>query len=629
MSRFSSFFDQIVFNTYGSSGLPSPDATTRDPELRKLISELEKIQGRSLLSEQKEAVRAEIAVLKAQASFVGDLLNHELSLADLDQKDAASQRKAIVDLRESLINARAKLSKERATWNSKAVDVAFRAASDATATGGYPASAAWQSLSHGLVADADSTVLDPQLPATLTAMSQEWKRGVQFTDDFQVIEGSWGEITDEKTRSFIRRLAERAQRIHQGQNQTEGEYNSAEKSLRDLIAVAEENQWSGRTQEDRNKHIALIREQYKTTSKKLTDLERTSPYDRARSKLTTKEDEHHRFEQRAANLEWAWKEYKGEEGKASEDEMLKMGQAIFKLQQSGWAAEYGFDNLGNVFDDDGDGKIDRYLPKSGDARAVLSWKLQYDRGGGRYGLKKGTTGELVRFEVKATPEQLAYLRDDAGRYAYVVKGDDGERVYLTPEMAQKISAPPVQARGTELTLTTGKTYDGLKFPDGSYRIFDPSAVKWRDVSKHVVSTEETGWISSEQTAALLSGSPPTQAALKPSIDPEVAKSSVQYTEDLPPATFLREGEKMKLHAEDMIQHPDGSIRLRGGEVIPASQIAGPVQVFASLTDEHGLVGPEGSWAKWKGLQAMGKVKEVVAGGALGRGPVASRVVGNI
>tara|TARA_R110002110_G_scaffold142627_1_gene330894 strand:+ start:591 stop:3779 length:3189 start_codon:yes stop_codon:yes gene_type:complete len=622
----SGWYADLVYNEFGSSGLPSPDATTRDPELRKLISELEKIQGRYLQAENKLAVKAEIEVLKAQERFTGNLLKHEQSLADLDQKSADSQRDALVTLRKSLIDARKSLSKERSQWNSRAFDVARREASAATMAGGYPEAAAWHSLSDGLVADASSTVLDPQLPATLEQMALEWPAGITFHDDMRIKD--WGVVGDTATRKFVQGLSDRARRIRSGHDGAEKEYNDAERSLQSLIAVAEGNTWSGMSQVARDEHVAKIRKQYATTSSSLSRAEKTSPYDRARTKRMGAEEEHHRFEERAVRLDWAWKEYMGEEGKASEAEQLKFGQAIYELQQSGWAAENGFDNLGVVFDDDGDGRVDRYFPKPKDGRALVTWKNQYNKGGGKYGLEGGATGELVRFEVRATPEQLSYLRDADGRYAYVI-GDNGERVYLQPGQAEDIQAAPAQAEIVNAVVEGTKEETGLfRMPDGSYWDYDEETGVAFQVNIVGEATPTGNWISSEQTTSLRQGKAVQPADLSVG-EKASSKTIVQYTKELPEQSFLREGEKMKIHAEDMMRYPDGSIRLRGGEVISADQLAGPVQVFASLTDEYGLVGPEGSWAKWKGLQAMGKVKEIVTGGALEKGPVASRTVGNI
>lgn len=622
--------DQMRAERYGGSATSSTGTGTRstqyDPEIGKSIRELEKIQGRQYLKLQTGVLDSEEAVLKAQVDLAKALLQHEQGLRNIDRTDVGNYNDNVTKIQTALIAARSKLAGETALWNTRAVDVANREASAAATRNEDGASAAWRSISDGLLGDTSTTVLDPQLPNTLLKLQKEYPYGVQFGNEFTTptTDAGWGSIKDTKTRDAIAGLLDRARNVELGREHAEIEFGKAKKSL-GAILKRSSDEW-GADDASRDAHYAEVEAQYKRLYESIDTVD---PFETAQAKLANKEDEHYAVKTRGGRLDTLYEAYLGESGSATDEEHMKIGQAIFIMEQSGWREDNRpRDSFGQVFDDDGDGIVDRYISTPDDIAALLEWGRQNKRGAGRYGLKGGSTKALVRFDVKATPEQLAYLRDENDQYAYIV-GEDGKRVYLEPHKAKALSIAPVQARAAALTFTTGGKLDGLKFPDGSYRVFHSDSGEWRDVSEYVASAEDTGWISSEQTAALLSENPPPLADLKPSASPEAAKSSVQYTRQPPPQVITREGEKMKIHATDMIKQPAGSIRLRGGETIPADQIVGPVQVFASLTRDFGLTGDQGSYAKWKGLEAQGKVKGFVAGGALERRPVGSRIINNI
>ena len=234
--------------------------------------------------------------------------------------------------------------------------------------------------------------------------------------------------------------------------------------------------------------------------------------------------------------------------------------------------------------------------------------------------------------MKATPQQLASIRDEDNQYYYVV-GEDGQKSYLSPSEAKAVMAAapkPAQARAVKITVEGREPMSGIRLPNGQVMVYKGDKLsEIPSAALKSATVEDVGWYSSEQTVALQSSSPPAQADLVRADSPEPVSSPVQRTPEAPPTTFTREGEKMKIHATDQMTYPAGSIRLRGGETISADQVVGPVQLFASLTQDFGLTGAQGSYAKWKGLQAQGKVREFVSGGALSRGPIASRILGGL
>ena len=598
----SSFYNLALASVFGQSETPSAGATTRDPELRKLITELEKIQGRYLLEENKQAVKAEIEVLKAQTKYAAELLDFEGQLATLDQKDADSQRTALVKIRTELFKARADLATERANWNSRAFDAAIRAASDASIANKDPNSAAWQSLSDGLIADQTSTVLDPQLPATLEQMARRWTNGIQFDDDLKIT--SWGTVQDQDTRLFVSELSRRARAVRASRGKSEASYNDTERSLKSLIAVTEQGTWSGMNQADRDAHVAEIRKQYSAFSGYVTEYDKISPYDKARRKRLAAEAEHTRFEQRADRLDWAWKEYQGTNTPQAQSDRLRVGQAIYEIQD--WAKSNGIP-VGQAFDDDGDGRVDRYISLDGDAKALMQWQLQLEKGEGKYGIKGGRTGTMVQFEVKASPEQLRYMQDDQGLYSYYET--QGGRVYITPSQVAQLE------RGTEQAVLISATKDGkeqqfIRLPDG--RIVD-QASEGTDIPEMIVIAESD--LSDIKDVALLS-SKFTQQIMDTGVvietdvledlkgkDGELELSmekeptpTILKTEEQPPVTYTKVGEQMKIHAGDMANHPKGAIRLLGGEVLSKDQITGPVTVLYSEPDVT-VFGPEGLWAQ--------------------------------
>ena len=626
-----SLHDLVVSQYFGSTGgAPSPGATSRDPELRKLITELEKIQGRYLLEENKQAAKAEIEVLKAQTRYAAELLDFERQLATLDQKDATSQRDALVKIRSELIKARAKLAEERSNWNSRAFDKAIRAASDASLAGKDPNSAAWQSLSDGLIADADSTVLDPELPATLEQMSQKWPNGVQFDDDLKIT--SWGTVTDPDTRRFVWEQAERARNIRSSRRNTEKSYNDTDATINRLIAATQTGNWSGMSQDDRDKHIEEVRKQFKAFSGYVTEYDKVSPYDKARRKRIAAEAEHERFEERADRLDWAWKQYQGIDTPKAQADRLKIGQAIYEIQD--WAKSNNIP-IGQAFDDDGDGKVDRYIATDGDAKAIVAWQRQLERGAGKYGIKGGRTGTMVQFEVKASPEQLRHLRDDQEMYNYYE--DKGRRVYLTQGQVSQLKKGTAQSTVLKATKD-GKEVFFVRLPDG--KILDADAKTGETFvvpEDQLTDITEVGLLSSSMTKSIIENEVIDEDAVSKDLyrsgEPSMTREPVpqiSQTAEHPPITITRTGEQMKIHAGDMVNNPRGAIRLLGGEVVSKEQLAGPVTVLYTEPDAT-LLGPEGLWAtrtkEIQQAQADAFVEEH-EGGLLRKKPV-TRVVGGI
>ncbi len=624
--------DRLRQQTYGGSAStadPSDRSVGRyDPEVGKSIRKLETEQGKDYARLEEGVTEAEKDVLKAQVDLAQKLLDHKAALESLAQKDSEDYNDNVTKLKTELIKARAALADKRAAWNTKAVDTARRAGSDASVAGKNPAAAAWTSVSDGLVGDQSTTVLDPQLPKTLNAIKDSIPYGVDVDNNINLI--SWGSITDYTTRSSVQTLLDRAQRVKLGLDDAESEYNDFERQQGELeTLLATPTETYGATPESRKKHYEDVTEQY---NKLYNAIIGTDPYERARDRLYRKEDEQYFTTQRRIRLDKLYDVYTGGEGTASATDKLKLGQAIQRLEQTGWRADNRpGDNVGKTFDDTGDGVVDRYIATPDDLKAILEWDTQKNRGAGKYGVKRGSTGSLVRFEVKATPQQLASMRDEDGQYSYVV-GEDGQRSYLSPSEAKAVldaALKPAQAQAVK--ITAGKhTKDGIRLPNGQVMVYKSgSLVEFPPALLEQATVEDVGWYSSEQTVALQSGSPPAQADLKIATSPEPVSSPVQRTPEAPPTTFTREGEKMKIHATDQMTYPAGSIRLRGGETISADQVVGPVQLFASLTQDFGLTGDQGSYAKWKGLQAQGKVREFVSGGALSRGPIASRILGGL
>ena len=624
--------DRLRQQTYGGSA-STPDSSGRsvgryDPEVGKSIRELEKIQGREYLKLQTGVMDAEEAVLKAQVDLAEKLLDHKADLESLSQKEAEDYNDNVTKLKTELIAARGDLADKRAVWNTRAVDTARRAGSDASVAGKNPAAAAWTSVSDGLVGDQSTTVLDPQLPRTLNEIKAAFPYGVDFDSNFNLI--SWGSITDYTTRSSIQALLDRAQNVKLGLDDAESSFNDFERERGELeTLLATPTETYGATPESRKKHYEDVTAQY---NKLYNAISGVDPYEAARSKLANKADEHYAVKERSGRLDNLYDVYTGGEGTASATDKLKLGQAIQRLEQTGWRADNRpGDNVGKTFDDTGDGVVDRYIATPDDLKAILEWDTQKNRGAGKYGVKRGSTGSLVRFEVKATPQQLASIRDEDNQYYYVV-GEDGQKSYLSPSEAKAVMAAapkPAQAQAVKITIN-GKDYKGIRLPDGKVVAYKSGNLEeFPAVLLENATVEDVGWYSSEQTAAMQSGSPPAKADLKIATSPEPVSSPVQRTPEAPPTTFTREGEKMKIHATDQMTYPAGSIRLRGGETISADQVVGPVQLFASLTQDFGLTGAQGSYAKWKGLQAQGKVREFVSGGALSRGPIASRILGGL
>lgn len=617
--------DRLRQNIYANNATVAQQGRSSsflDPEIGKTLRSFSKDEERAYLKNREFVLDAETEVLKAQVDLAKAILKNKQALEALDQKDAASYNANIAKIKQELIKAREGLAIKRSAWNARAVNGAMRAGTKAGLAGNDAASAAWQSFTDSLAGQAGTTVLDPELPKTLREIEDRFPGGVRFDQDFNP---TFGSVQDKATQDFILDLAGRARNVSFGLTRGEAGLNNLEKYLDDIF-VAPDSIWGG-TDEERRAHYKQVSDNYTKLFEKIAGAD---PYEQTIANFENKQDEAFSTKELSGRVDTLYDLYLGKNGTASAKDRNNMAHALYLLEQSGWRDDNRpNDNRGRYFDTDGDGIMDDAVFTPDDMKALLEWDNQKNRGAGRYGLKKGTTGALVSFEVKATPQQLAKMRNKDGQYSYVLD-PDGKKVYLTPEQAEAViaSAPqPVQARAISITGAKGRTINGVRFPDGSVKVVQNG--KWVEIpKKHLdkVSIEEKGWISSEQTKALLSENPPTDK-LNPTESPESPASSVQLTKEDPPLTFTREGEKMKIHATDEMKYPKGSIRLRGGETIPADQVVGPVQMFASLTKDFGLTGPQGSYAKWKGLQAQGKVREFVGRGLLDRSPIESRRIG--
>ena len=581
-----------------------------DPEVGKTLRSFSKDEERAYLKNREFVLDAETEVLKAQVDLAKAILKNKQALEALDQKDAASYNANIAKIKQELIKAREGLAIKRSAWNARAVNGAMRAGTKAGLAGNDAASAAWQSFTDSLAGQAGTTVLDPELPKTLRAIEDRFPGGVRFDQDFNP---TFGSVQDKATQEFILDLAGRARNVSFGLTRGEAGLNNLEKYLDDIF-VAPDSIWGG-TDEERKAHYKQVTDNYTKLFEKIVGAD---PYEQTKANFENKQDENFSTKELSGRVDTLYDLYLGKKGTASDKDRNNMAHALYLLEQSGWRDDNRpNDNRGRYFDRDGDGIMDDAIFTPDDMKALLEWDNQKNRGAGRYGLKKGTTGALVRFEVKATPQQLAKMRNKDGQYSYVLD-PDGKKVYLTPEQAAAViaSAPqPVQARIVSIK-GPDKTADGMKLPNG--KIFVVQEGTWVEIPQSFFETEEgrrfsveeKGWIPSEQTKAMMQeGERPKWQDLKKLVteSPESPASSVQLTQEDPPLTFTREGEKMKIHATDEMKYPKGSIRLRGGETIPADQVVGPVQMFASLTKDFGLTGPQGSYAKWKGLQAQGKV----------------------
>ena len=601
-----------------------------DPEIGKTLRSFSKDEERAYLKNREFVLDAETEVLKAQVDLAKAILKNKQALEALDQKDAASYNANIAKIKQELIKARKDLAVKRSAWNARAVNGAMRAGTKAGLAGNDAASAAWQSFTDSLVGQAGTTVLDPELPKTLREIEDRFPGGVRFDQDFNP---TFGSVQDKATQDFILDLAKRAKGVQFGLTRGEAGLNNLEKYLDDIF-VAPDSIWGG-TDEERRAHYKQVSDNYTKLFEKIAGAD---PYEQTIANFENKQDEAFSTKELSGRVDTLYDLYLGKNGTASAKDRNNMAHALYLLEQSGWRDDNRpNDNRGRYFDRDGDGIMDDAIFTPDDMKALLEWDNQKNRGAGRYGLKKGTTGALVRFEVKATPQQLAKMRNKDGQYSYVLD-PDGKKVYLTPEQAAAViaSAPqPVQARIVSIK-GPDKTADGMKLPNG--KIFVVQEGTWVEIPQSFFETEEgrgfsveeKGWIPSEQTKAMMQeGERPKWQDLKKLVteSPESPASSVQLTQEDPPLTFTREGEKMKIHATDEMKYPKGSIRLRGGETIPADQVVGPVQMFASLTKDFGLTGPQGSYAKWKGLQAQGKVREFVGRGLLDRSPIESRRIG--
>jgi hypothetical protein len=129
-------------------------------------------------------------------------------------------------------------------------------------------------------------------------------------------------------------------------------------------------------------------------------------------------------------------------GSAQSDAMTNIAKMVADPNFRAWAADYGFDNIGDVgVGSDGLVNPDAYRMGGDDINAILAWKKQSMRRGGNYGLRGIRTGEVLRVELKdGSVVEGARLRRHAAdpRGAIRVVTEDGARLIAPEEVTQAI-----------------------------------------------------------------------------------------------------------------------------------------------------------------------------------------------
>ena len=189
-------------------------------------------------------------------------------------------------------------------------------------------------------------------------------------------------------------------------------------------------------------------------------------------------------------------------GSSGDAEQLGIAKGIANPNFRAWAADYGWDALGQVaVDEDGNPDYSQYRPGGDDIAALVAWDKQSSRTPGNYGLKRIDSGEVLRVEMLdgsvVTGARLRrHAADPMGSIRMVTA--EGARVIQPNEVSQAIYLKRPKADITRIDSRAMKMYDRDK---GKYDRLTRAAMDRGDdmVRADLVQGEDGQYLKSTET----------------------------------------------------------------------------------------------------------------------------------
>ena len=510
----------------------------------------------------KESVRREYNLLKANWSHRKGLIDAHVRLAGIDQKDRAAYLQAATQVKVASIGAAKAIASMKSTLNSTLMSKADQATSGLS--GKSKSVDGWKALLGGLTQEeALGRTADVLLPGLIANMETE---GYKISD----LDGD------------LRRRAEKLLvRSKNAAASTEAYQKQITASEASIIALTEKLQGLSEG-EDPSKLLTQLEQEAKTLEMTVTGATGSLPGSVVSARLKAIDGDRKTLETMEARFEALDQQLFA--GGGVDSERKRFAQVIGRNNFKEWALDNGYSeqDIGIVeFDEDGKPIMGTYVQGRHTAKAIkhFEWQLQHPKKQSRLFGKGAGTNEVVSFMTKTDAEAAEKLKHSDGQW-YTQEGPNGVQEYVTAAQITENKAhykePTVMQQGR--VVKAGEVYYEVDPTKGAFTLLDKKPDGWDDAkATALVMTGENGKASRYVTAEDVAngrvnitkeGMNVAQASKIPPEDMQVlTEAAVEYQAHKSPPPEARHRIsilRQRMHAWDVAGK--GENRIRGRDI---------------------------------------------------------------
>jgi hypothetical protein len=414
----------------------------------------------------KESVRREYNLLKANWSHRKGLIDATVKLAGIDQKDRASYMSAVSRVETAVMNNYGKIASMKSTLNTKTMAQVDQATTGLS--GKSKAETGWRTLLGGLAQDdalgRTSDVLLPGLIANMEAQGYSISDIDKGTDLHRRVEA----------------VLKRSKNAEGSSDAYEKKLTDGMNSIKDLKSQIE----ALKPGEDPTSLLAKLHDEAESFQTVVTGATGALPGSVVSARLKEIDGERKTLETMEARFESLDQQLFA--GGGVDSERQRFAQVVGRDNFKEWALDNGYspEDIGMVqFDESGRPIMSTYIQGRHTAKAIkhFEWQLQNPKKQSRLFGKGPGTNEVISFMMKTDAAEAERLKHTDGKW-YTQEGPNGTQDYVTAAQIEEnkayYSEPTVFQQGR--IVKAGGAYYSVDPKTNGFTLLDKKPEKWDD-----------------------------------------------------------------------------------------------------------------------------------------------------